>query len=443
MSLKFTSILAFIGLVFVSVPACWAADKADAKAPSAEWSQWRGPNRDGKSPDKGLLKSWPEGGPKLLWTVPLIGQGFSSVSIGGGLVYTTGRRPAGYPTTLPKAKNVYKLPGNRYYVTAIDMDGKVKWVRDVTKCYRGYYPGTRSTPTYDNGNIYLETGAGIVVCCDAKTGKTKWMRDIHKDFNGITPEGHTFGRSESVLIIGDLAIVTPGGEDAFMVALDKKTGKTVWKSGKYSAAAHTSPIYVVYEGVPIIINGANQGLICIHAKTGKIQWTQDFAKGARGRVPTPGFVEGGYVYWAVGYGKGGICMKLSASGRKVKAKELWRSDDMDCIVGGFVIHDGYIYGNHKNGYACLELKSGKTMWTTDGEKVGGKGSVCWADGMFYLYAQKDGKASLATCSPKGMEIKGTVSVPGMDQSWAHPVVYGGRLYLRYNDNLFCFDVKAK
>ena len=439
MSLKLTGITASITLLLVCTSAFRAAEPTGVKA-SPQWFQWRGPNRDGKSPDKGLLKSWPEGGPKLLWKVPLIGQGFSSVSCGGGLLYVTGRRQAGYPTTLPKAKNVYKLPGDRYYVTAIDMDGKVKWVRDVTKCYRGYYPGTRSTATYDNGNIYLETGAGVVVCCDAKTGATKWSRDIHKDFNGITPEGHTFGRSESVLIIGDLAIVTPGGEDAFMVALDKKTGKTVWKSGKYSAAAHTSPIYVVYEGVPIIINGANQGLICIHAKTGKIQWTQDFAKGARGRVPTPGFVEGGYVYWAVGYGKGGICMKLSASGRKVKAKELWRSDDMDCIVGGFVIHDGYIYGNHKTGYACLELKTGKTMWKAEGV---GKGSVCWADGMLYMYAQKDGLAGLATCSPKGLEMKGTVNVPGMDQSWAHPVVYGGRLYLRYDNNLYCFDVKAK
>jgi outer membrane protein assembly factor BamB len=442
MRLKLTSIAACIGLLLICTSTFRAAEPTDAKT-TGQWFQWRGPNRDGKSPETGLLKSWPEGGPKRLWKVPLIGQGFSSVSVGGGLVYTTGRREAGYPTTLPAAKNVYKRPGNRYYVTAIDMNGKVKWVKDVAKCYRGYYPGTRSTPTYDNGNLYLETGSGEVICCDARTGTTKWSRDIHKDFKGITPEGHTFGRSESVLIVGDLAIVTPGGEDAFMVALDKKTGKTVWKSPKISAAAHTSPIYVVYQGVPIIINGANMGLVCIHAKTGKIQWTRKFAEGARGRVPTPGFVKGGYVYWAVGYGKGGICMKLSASGQKVKAKELWRSEDMDCMVGGFVIHKGYIYGNHQHGYACLELKSGKTMWKADSEELGGRGSLCWADNMLYLYSEKKGKASLATCSPKGMEMKGSVSVAGMDQSWAHPVVANGRLYLRYGDNLYCYDIKAK
>ena len=437
MSLKLTSLVACFGLLLVSVPVCLAAEQTNV-----EWFQWRGPNRDGKSPDTGLLKSWPEGGPKQLWKFTGIGQGFSSVSFGGGLIYVTGRKEAGNPSKLPEAPHVYKRPGERYYIFAIDMKGKIKWVRDMTKAYLGYYKGTRGTVTYDNGYIYVETGVGEILCCDAQTGKTKWTRDIHKDFKGITPEGHTFGRSESLLIIGDLLIATPGGEDAFMVALDKKTGKTMWKSPKISATAHTSPIYIEYKGVPIIINGAHMGLVCIHAKTGKIQWVRKFAKGARGRVSTPSFV-GDYVYWAVGYGKGGICMKMSASGQKVKAKEAWRSDDMDCIVGGHIIHDGYIYGNHKDGYACIELKSGKTMWKADGEKAGGKGSVCWADGMLYLYAQKDGKVSLATCSPKGLEIKGTFNVAGTNESWAHPVVFDGRMYLRYDDNLYCFDVKAK
>ena len=423
--------------MLASVFACQAAESTGANAPG-QWSQWRGPNRDGKSPDTGLLKTWPEGGPKLLWKVPLIGQGFSSVSIGGGLVFTTGRRPEGNPTTLPKVKDVYKLPGNRYYVTAVTLDGKVKWHRDMYKCYRGYYSGTRSTPTYDNGNLYLETGDGVVICCDAQTGKTIWTCDIHKKFKGITPKGHTFGRSESVLIVGDMAIVTPGGEDAFMVALDKKTGKTIWKSPKISAAAHNSPIYTVFKGVPLIINGANMGLVCVHAKTGKIQWTKKFPKkGARVRASTPSVV-GNLVYCSVGDGVLGICMKMSASGQRVKAKEAWRTKDMAYIVGGHVVHEGYVYGCNKGGYSCIELKTGKTMWTSVNAK---KGSICWADGMLYLYAEKKGKASLATCSPKGLEIKGTVTVPGMSQSWAHPVVAGGRLYLRYNDNLFCFDVK--
>jgi len=436
MNMKLTSIAACVGLLFICTSTFRAAEPTGAKA-SSGWFQWRGPNRDGKSPDKGLLKIWPEGGPKLLWKVPLIGQGFSSVSFGGGLCYTTGRRQAGYPTTLPKAKNVYKRPGNRYYVTAIDMDGKVKWIRDVTKCYRGYYPGTRSTPTYNDEYIYLQTGAGVVVCCDAKTGKTKWLRDIHKEYNGIVPPGHTFGRSESVLIIGDLAVVTPGGEKVFMIAVNKLTGKTVWESGRFAAAEHCSPIHVVYKGMSLIFNGSRKGLVCLNAKTGKILWTRPFGLKTRGNCPTPAF-SNGYLYWAVGYGEGGICFKISVSGGKVTARKVWRSKDMDCMSGGYVIHDGYIYGNHRGGYTCLELKTGKKMWEADDL---GRGSLCWADGMLYLYGEKEGKANLATCSPKKIEIKGTVSVPGMDPSWAHPVVYGGRLYLRYEDNLFCFDVK--
>ena len=436
MNMKLTSIAAVLGLLFVSVSACQAAEPTAAKA-SAGWFQWRGPNRDGKSPDTGLLKNWPEGGPKLLWKVPLIGQGFSSVSVGGGLVYVTGRRQAGYPTTLPKAKNVYKRPGNRYYVTAIGMDGKVKWRRDITKCYRGYYSGARSTPTYDGGNIYLETGAGEVLCCDAKTGTTKWSRDIHKDFDGITPSGHRFGRSESVLIIGDLAVVTPGGEKAFMVALNKHTGKTVWKSPKHTAAEHSSPIHVEYKGARLIFNGSHEGLTCLNAENGKILWVRPFGRKVPGRCPTPAFSDG-YVFWAVGYGLGGVCMKVSVSDGKVTAKEAWRTKEMDCHHGGYVIHDGHIYGQHRNGWTCLELETGKKKWFV---KAIGKGSMCWADGMFYLYSEKEGKAGLATCSPDGLEMKGTVSVEGSDQSWAHPVVFGGRLYLRYDDNLYCFDVK--
>lgn len=437
MNLKLTSLAVCAGLLLVAARA-YAAEQPDAQAAS-QWSQWRGPNRDGKSPDTGLLKSWPEGGPKLLWKLTGVGQGFSSVSMGGGLIYITGRKQVGNPSKLPEAPHIYKRPGKRYYITAVDMDGKVKWVRDTNKAYLGFMKGTRGTVTYDDGNIYVETGLGEVGCFDAQSGKTKWSRDIHKDFKGITPPGHTFGRSESLLIVGDHVIATPGGEDAFMVALDKKTGKTVWKSPKISAAAHTSPIYAVYQGVPIIINGAHKGLVCVHARTGKIQWVREFGKGARGRIPTPVFVDG-YVYWAIGYGKGALCMKLSVSGKKVKAKEVYRTKDMDCIVGGYVVKDGYVYGNHKGVYTCLELKTGKKMWEADGV---GKGSICYADGMLYLYSERGGKAGLASFSPKGMELKGTVTTEGQGESWAHPVVCGGRLYLRHDDNLYCYDIKAK
>ena len=420
-------------VLVASILVCQAAAQLGAKSP-ADWPQWRGPNRDGKSPDKGLLKSWPTDGPKQIWKITGIGQGFSNVSIGGGLIYTTGRKEAGNPTHVPAAKSAFSRTGQRLYMTAIDMQGKVKWSKDVTEAYVRSYKGARATPTYDNGNLYLETGKGVVGCYDAKTGQTKWTRNM-KEFGAKRVQ---WGFAESVLIVADLAVVSPGGE-SFMVALNKATGKTVWRSGEFGGAQYSSPIYVVLQGVPMIINGSHKGLICVHAKTGNILWTQEFAVKNIASVPTPAFSDG-YVFWAVGYGKGGICVKLSVSGQKVTATEAWRTKDMDCHVGGYVILDGYIYGNHKNGWTCLDLKSGQKKWSAEGV---GKGSVCYADGMLYLFGEKGGKAGLAAASPKEFKLTSTFSVAGKGPSWAHPVVNGGRLYLRYDDNLYCFNVKAQ
>ena len=407
---KIRLLVIFAVLVVGPLTACRGADPTAA----AGWPAWRGPNRDGKSPDKGLVKTWPEGGPKRLWSLSGIGVGFSSVSVGGGLIYISGHKD------------------RQLLVTAISMDGKVKWSKGVTPGTGKGPAGSRATPTYDGGNLYLEAGTGVVGCYDAKTGEEKWTRKF-SEFDGRMP-GWAF--SESVLIVGDLAVVSPGGT-SFMVALNKATGKTVWQSGAYGGAQYSSPIHVVYKGVPMLINGAHKGLIGVHAKTGKILWTQQFASGNTANVPTPAFSDG-YVFWSVGYGKGAICVKLSVSGTEVTATEAWRTKDMVCHHGGFVIMDGYIYGNHGGGWTCLDLKTGAKQWY---EKGVGKGSLCYADGMLYVFGERGGKAGLAELSPTGFKLAGTFSVKGKGPSWAHPVVIGGRLYLRYDDNLYCFDVK--
>jgi len=403
------------------------------QAEDPDWPGWRGPNRDGRSSDTGLLKSWPDGGPKQLWKVTGIGQGFSNVSFGGGLIYTTGRKEAGDPSEIPEAEHVYARPGDRLYITAVDMQGRLKWRKDIARAYMGSYKGSRATPTYDNGNLYLEIGTGIVGCYDAQTGNEKWTRNF-EEFEGKVG-GYGWGYTESVLILGELAIVSPGGT-SFMVALNKNTGETVWESEPFGPAQYSSPIHVVYQGVSMIINGSHQGLIAVDAKTGEILWTQKFAEKNTASVPTPAFSEG-HVFWAAGYGKGGICVKLSVANGEVTATEAWRTRKMDCHHGGYVILDGFIYGNHRRGWTCLDLKTGDQRWEADGV---GKGSLCWADGMLYLFGEKDGKAGLATCSPDGLEMKGEFSVAGENESWAHPVVIGGRLYLRYDDTLYCFDV---
>jgi len=144
------------------------------------------------------------------------------------------------------------------------------------------------------------------------------------------------------------------------------------------------------------------------------------------------------VFWSVGYGKGSVCVKLSVSGTRVSAAKAWENRDMVNHHGGFVILDGYIYGNHSGGWTCLDLKTGRKQWY---ERGVGKGSMCYADGMLYTFGERGGKAGLAAASPKSFALAGTVSVSGRGPSWAHPVVTGGRLYLRYDDNLYCFDVK--
>ena len=418
-------------------PARYALWEKILTAPTLPWPQWWGPNRDAKSLDKGLLKSWPAEGPKLIWKVTGMGQGWSTVSFGGGLIYTTGRKQASNPAEVPETRTVDARPGKRLFMIALDMQGKVKWDRDITAAFTGHhvYQGSRATPTYDNGNLYLVAGTGVLGCYDARTGDTRWQRDVKKDFNSGKMR---WGFAESVLILGDLLIVTPGG-DCFMAALEKKTGKTVWKSGPFGVAHYSSPIHVVYKGVPMIINGAGGGIVGVHAETGKILWSNDFASGNMANVPTPVFSDG-YVFWAVGYGKGGICLKLSVSGEKVTATEVWRTQDIRTQYGGYVILDGYIYGNNMYEWSCVELKTGKIIWGAEGVR---KGAIAYADGRLYLYGIDKGQVALAAASPKGLKLVGNFNVAGKGPSRAHPVIVGGRLYLRFDENLYCFNVKAQ
>jgi outer membrane protein assembly factor BamB len=383
---------------------------------NADWPGWRGPERDGKSPDTGLLKSWPEEGPPLLWRAQGIGKGYSSVAVVGGRVYTTG------------------VIDERLVISVFDSEGKRLTQVPHDMAWTKNYPGGRSTPMIDGDCLYLVSGHGLVGCYDLRSMQKKWATHM-KDFGGSPPN---WGYSESVLILGELAVITPGGAKCF-VALNKTTGRPVWTSGGFEAAAQYGSCYAFeFGGVPIIAAGTHGGLIGVDARNGRSIFMNPFASGNTASCPTPVAADG-YVFWAAGYGKGGICMKLTGARDRVDAQEAWTTKDMDCHHGGYIIHEGHIYGNNGGrGWACIELASGQTLWQ---EKAVGKGSVCFADGMLYLFSENGGRAGLATCSPSGLEMRGEFSVEGEGNSWAHPVVIGGRLYLRYDDNLYCFDVK--
>jgi outer membrane protein assembly factor BamB len=401
----------------VVIALAWlAAAAAPAAGADAEWPGWRGPNRDGKSPDTGLLKEWPAEGPKLLWKCDDIGVGFSSVAVAGGTVYITGDQ------------------NGKLMTTALDLDGKQLWKAGHGRA-RGGPEGSRATPVIHKGNLYLLDGHGLIGCYDAKTGEKKWTREA-REFGG---GAHGWGYAESVLIHENLAIVTPGGKNC-IVALDKTTGETVWTSEGFNAPAHySSCIVFTYENVPIIVNGTGGGIVGVDARTGAVLFSNNWSAGNTANCPTPAYADG-HIFWSNGYGRGGICLKLSAADGKVSAEQAWTTRELECHHGGYIIHEGYVYGNHGGGWSCLELTTGKKQWSAPGV---GKGSLCFADGMLYLFSENGGQAALATCSPQSLEIRGRVRVQGKGPSWAHPVVIGGRLYLRYDNHLYCFDVKAQ
>ena len=394
----------------------WLCAASAVLAADAEWPWWRGPKRDGKSPDTGLLKEWPAGGPKKLWQADGIGQGFSTVAVSGGRIYTTGDT------------------GGRLALFALDMDGKPLWKREIDAAYTRSHPGSRSTPTVDGERLYLLSGNGVIACRSAKTGKPVWTKNT-KDFGG-SPGG--WGYAESVLILGKYAFVKPGGSKC-IVALDKATGRALWTSSGFQAGPEYSSCFPFrHDGKVIVATGTRAGIVCVDPRSGKLLWSDPWSANNTANCPDPVYADG-FVFWANGYGKGGVGMRLKGSGSSTRADRAWTTRDMDCHHGGYIVHDGYIYGNNGGRWACLDLKTGKTQWNESGV---GKGSCCWADGMLYLFSESHGKAGLATCSPDGLEMKGTFSVEGRGPSWAHPVVIGGRLYLRYDSHLYCFDVKA-
>jgi len=396
-----------VALLAVFCGSLWADD----------WPQWRGPNRDGKSPDTGLLKKWPDGGPPLLWKNSEIGFGYSSPYIVDGAIYITG------------------IQGDDLVITCLDMDGGKQWQTVHGPAWQKNYPGARATPTFEEGYLYLMSGLGHLACYDAKNGKRKWAVDVTKKFGG-KPGG--WGYAESVLIYKDYAVVTPGGKNC-IVALKKKTGKPVWSSkGLSDRPGYASCILFEYKNNPLIANLTAEGLVCVDAKKGRFLWRCDRAAGKTAVCPTPVYSDG-YCFAASGYGNGGACVKLEGSGRKVKGEQVWDTKDMVCHHGGYVVVDGHIYGNNGGGWACLDLKTGDTKWN---ERGVGKGSLCYADGMLYTFSENGGRMGLVPATPDGLKVVSEFSVDGHGKSWAHPVVIGGRLYVRYAENLYIFNVKA-
>ncbi|RMH18942.1 MAG: alcohol dehydrogenase [Acidobacteria bacterium] len=386
---------------------------------AADSPQFRGPNRDGIFPETGLLKSWPEGGPKLLWMAEGLGESYASVSVADGRIYTTGKHD------------------QRGSVYAFDLDGKLLWRKEYGAEHSGNgYPGTRTTPTVDDGRLYLLSSAGLATAIDAESGDVVWQVDVFDAFGG---SNIYFGVAESPLVDGPRVIFTPGGKDAAVVALDKKTGDAVWTSkGLSDKAAYCSPRLFDDGERRQIITLVSQHLVGIGPETGEVLWRHPIKVNYDIHANSPIFA-GDSIYVSHGYGQGGRLFQLAADGRSVSEK--WREEKLDVHHGGAVLIDGRIYGAaSKKDWYCLDAASGEIAASI---RRLGKGSVIYADGRLYGYLES-GDVVLVDPDPANFQVVSRFKITqGSGQHWSHPVISDGVLYVRHGDVLLAFDVKDR
>jgi outer membrane protein assembly factor BamB len=395
-----------------------------AVADAADSPQFRGPNRDGKFPETGLMKAWPEGGPPIAWVAKGVGKGYASASVVGDTIYVPGT-----------------LDDNQGYVFVFDLEGTMKGkIRYGEETQDKQAPGSRSTPTIEEDRMYLISGLGVVSCIKLPEGSILWQVDTLARFNGKNIQ---WSIAESPLIEGNTVLCSPGGPDASVAALDKMTGETVWTSkGLSEPSAYCSPDVIVHNGRRIVVTMTAKLVVGLDAKTGEVLWTHPHETDYDIHAVTPVYADG-MLYYTAGYKSGGGMLQLSEDGSSVAPK--WTDKNLDCQHHGVVLLDGYIYGTAHGsgkGMVCLELESGKMMWNTREVR---QGVTVFADGLFYVYeGPKRGIVHLIEASPKGYELKGAITITegeGTDKHWAHPTIAGGRLYVRHGDALIAYDVK--
>ncbi|MCX6241705.1 MAG: PQQ-binding-like beta-propeller repeat protein [Bacteroidetes bacterium] len=383
---------------------------------SQDISQWRGPDRNGIYPETGLMKSWPETGPALLWHYDELGDGHSSAAVTNDRIYTCGE------------------VNGIGYLYSFDLNGKLLWKMPYGEEWTESWPGVRSTPLVCDGKIYMMSGFGKLICRKAESGDFIWTIDILKDFKAPNIK---WGVTENLLIDGNKLFCTPGGPEASVVALDRKTGKLLWKcAAKGESSAYCSPAIFTHNKRRILATHTASSIIGIDTETGKFLWSVDQPNTYSVHANTPEYIDGS-IYCVSGYGKGGVLLKLSGDGSSVT--ETWRSPSISNRMGGFVVLNGKIYGSDDAGKAwyCTDWKTGTDMFS---EKVTGKGNIISADGMLYLYGD-NGEIVLAKPSPTGFGKVSSFKVPfGSAQHWAHLVIKNGRLYVRHGNSLMVYNI---
>ena len=403
-------------------------------AASPSWPTFRGADRMAVSQETGLLQEWPADGPKLLWETAGAGRGYSSLAIAEGKIYTLGDAPS-----TAEDKDEYLLCFN-------EADGKPLWKTKTGKAWSSgqeSWQSSRSTPTVDGERVYVLTPHGDLVCCSTADGNELWRKNLKSDFSGNKADG--WGYSESVLIDGDRLICTPGGSKTTMVALDKKTGDPIWKcvSEGDRGAGHASIVIATVDGHRVYVTTTGSGALGVRADDGERLWQYPIDR-TTAVIPTP-IVRGDLVFFSAGYKRGGALLKQKASGSKVEIEEVYPLNTaLANKHGGIVLVGDYLYGDSDDAGIpwCAELMTGEIKWK---ERGSGRKSASFAaaDGRLYIRFA-DGTMVLAKASPEKYEEVSKFKIPagGVRPSWSHPVITGGKLYLREQDRILCYDVKG-
>ena len=386
---------------------------------AADWPQWQGPDRDRVSKETGLLKEWPAGGPKVVWTATGLGAGYGSMAVAGPRVFVQGMR------------------GTSSMVIALNRaDGKEVWAKALGQPRdndRG--PGPRGTPTVDGDRLYVLTENGDLACLKTD-GAVVWQRNILKEFGGSQIQWLI---SESPLVDGPHVVVTPGGRGAGMVKLDKMTGQTVWTAKELSdTAGYSSIIAADVQGVRTYMTFTASAGVGVRASDGKVMFRYPKAANQVANIATP-IYSNNKVFFTSAYGTGGGLLDLTAQNGEVASKEVYFTQNMKNHHGGVVLVDGYLYGFSDAILTCLEFATGNQMWR---DRSVGKGTVTYADGHLYIQGERNAFA-LAEATSSGYREKGRFDIPDKGlPSWAHPVISDGRLYVRNQDTLLAYDIKA-
>ncbi len=399
--------------------------QATKKEPAAgtDWNQFRGPNRDGISPETGLLKQWPASGPPQAWKATGIGVGYSSVCVSGTRVFTMG-----------------ETSGKSYLVALNVADGKILWKTEVGQ---GGNPGSkgegpRGTPATDGTLVFAISQGGEIVCAQAATGRLVWKKTMSA-FGGNTPG---WGWSESPLLDGAAVVVSPGGSSAHVAALNKATGAPLWQAKVKGGAHYTSLAVADIGGIRQYLYFNDQVVAGLAARTGQMAWSVD-RQGQTAIASTPMYKDG-IVFVSSGYGVGHNAFQVTGAGGRFQAREIYKGKELESHHGGMVIVGDHVYGPNNGNLVCMELKTGKVAWQ---DRCVGKGSAIAADGHLIVRGEGGGVA-LVEATPTGYKSKGQFNIPntpingGGMAAWANPVVAGGKLFLREWDNLYCYNLKV-